>query len=295
MISRLPTVRFGDVSYDAVKWLLVVSFTLVCVLPFVHVLGISLMTQKEALRGADRLWPVEGLTLQAYRTIFATRNIARGLINSVYITALGTAISMVLTTTFAYGLASRTLPGNRMLNFLVFIAIVFKGGIVPLYIVVKTLGLLNTYWSLVLPLAMNPFWVILMRNFFESLPSDLFESARLDGAPEMTVYARIVLPLSKAALAAISLFYAVFNWNAFFNALMFITDAGKWPIQVWLQQLISDQSMTGMSAEAGAFEDVMPVTMRMAVVVVATVPILLLYPFLQKHFAKGVMLGAVKG
>lgn len=286
----------ADLLYDAVRLLVLALFTTACVLPFIHVVGVSLMPQREALRSTAIIWP-RTIELQAYRVIFRSRNILRGIRNSVYYTVAGTTVSLLLTSTFAYGLSKERLPGSRFLNAAVVFTMMFSGGLIPLYLLVRTIGLLNTYASVIFTLAINPFWCILMRNFFESLPAELFESAEMEGASEWTVYYRIAVPLSKAAMAAFTLFYAVRFWNEFFHAMMFITDTSKWPIQVWLREMIVNASQVGLTrAEADLEETVRaPATMQMAIVVVATVPILLVYPFLQKHFAKGVMLGSVKG
>jgi ABC-type glycerol-3-phosphate transport system permease component len=171
----------------------------------------------------------------------------------------------------------------------------FPPGIIPLYLVVRSMGLLNTLWSLMLPLGIDAYFCILMRNFYESLPDELFESAEIEGAAEWQVYWRIALPLSKAGLAAITLFYAVLNWNSFFHAMMFISKQDLWPIQIWLQNLINTSYLQGFSSEASGFNEVAPKAVQMAVVMVSMVPILLIYPFLQKHFSKGILLGSVKG
>jgi putative aldouronate transport system permease protein len=285
--------KISDVSYDVVRLFALVTFTILCVLPFIHVLGVSLMPQREAMHGTAILWP-RTLEFDAYRTIVGTPNLMRSMYNSVYITVVGTVVSMVLTSTLSYGLSKAEMPGARFFNWLLAFTMLFGAGIIPLYIVVRSTGLLNRYWSVILPLAINPFWAILMRNFFEQLPKELMDSAYVDGAGEGTILARIVLPLSKAAIAVFVLFYSVFYWNSFFHALMFITDSQKWPIQVWLREMV--RTSATMQTQAQRDMDVRaPVTIRSAVTVFATVPILLVYPFLQKHFAKGVLLGAVKG
>jgi putative aldouronate transport system permease protein len=243
------------------------------------------------------LWPSEP-TVGAYRTLFLSSTVMRGFLNSLIITVGGTTINLVLTSTFAYGLAKPRMPGSRALNFVVVLSMLFPAGIIPLYLVVRSLGLINTYFSLMIVLAINPFYCILMRNFFENVPEDMFDSAYIEGASEGRIYFRIALPLSRAAIAAFTLFYAVYHWNSFFFALVFISKQELLPIQVFLRNLIATSTGSGFahgfSSDVG-LEQVTSLSLRMAVVTTVMIPILLLYPFLQKHFAKGVMLGSVKG
>jgi putative aldouronate transport system permease protein len=279
--------------YIAIQTVVISIFVIACVVPFIHIIGVSLSPQRLAMKGVDYFWPPQ-MSLEAYGAVVKSANLMRGVVNSTIITVFGTAIAMVLTSTFAYGLSVRGLPGRRLLTLYVLVTMVFHASLVPLYIAIKTLGLLNTFPAVILPLAINPFWCLIMRNFFEAIPQELSESAYIDGASEQQIYARVVLPLSMPAVAAFTLFYSVMYWNSFFHALMFLSDLDKWPVQVWLRQLIS--SISGAVEERNMEEGVVaPVTVQMAVVLVAMGPILLVYPFLQKHFAKGVMLGAVKG
>jgi putative aldouronate transport system permease protein len=289
-------IGLDDLVYDVVKYATLILITIACVLPFIHVVGVSLMPQADAIRSTAILWPKK-IDLRAYNVIFGTKNIMLGLRNSALITILGTATSLLVTSTFAYGLSKPRMPGARFFSGTLVFTMLFNGGIIPLYLTVKALGLMDTFASVILVAAMQPFWTILMRNFFEQLPAELFESAELEGASEWTIYWRIALPLSKAAMAAFTLFYAVNFWNEFFHALMFISKPAMWPIQVWLREMIVNASQVGLSQAGVDMDQRMqaPATMQMAVVVVSTLPILFVYPFLQKHFTKGVMLGSVKG
>jgi putative aldouronate transport system permease protein len=216
---------------------------------------------------------------------------------SVWTTLVGTAISMVLTLTFAYPLAKRYLVGRTPLLLMITFTMVFSGGMIPGYLNIRNLGLLNTYWSMIIPGAIGTWNLIVVKNFFQALPAELEESAKIDGASDMTVFLRIVLPLSAAVIATFSLFYAVGYWNAFRPALFYIpSKPDRWPLQLILRNIVM--------LSAGRIDDanfdpnmVQPPTesVRNAVIVFATVPILLVYPFLQKHFTKGVMIGAIKG
>jgi putative aldouronate transport system permease protein len=197
----------------------------------------------------------------------------------------------------AYPLSRKHLMGRSTIMNLIIFSMLFGGGMIPTYLVVKSLGLLDSYWALILPLAINPFNLIIVKTFFQNIPLELEESAKIDGCTEFGIFWRIMLPLSKPVLATFALFYAVAIWNDFFSALLYINDNTKWPVQVLLQQIILlSQTMLNDPTSMGA-EYVEPPeqSLKLAVVVVATIPILIIYPFLQKHFAKGMLLGSVKG
>ncbi len=212
------------------------------------------------------------------------------------ITAVGTLLSLAVTTGLAYGL-SRPVVGRRPLLMLALLSLLFQPGIIPSYLVVKQLGLLNTYASLIVPVALNAFNLVVMRQFFMDIPQELIDSAKIDGAGELHILFRIVLPLSGAVLAVVALLYAVFYWNAFFQALLYLQDSAMWPLQLVLRQYVIQGSplpgVTAYSAPGGSPPPTQSI--QMAVVVVATLPILLVYPFLQKYFTKGVLTGAIKG
>lgn len=286
-----------EIVYHTIKYLVIIGFTVLCVLPIIHVVGVSFMTNREAIGGTAKLWPTQGMTLAAYKTIMLSRNVRRGMGNSLYITLVGTSLNMMFTTTFAYALSKKGMPGHTLLNALVVFSMFIPIGLIPLYILVRSLGMINTYWAVMIPMLINPFWCILMRNFFEQLPPHLNESAYMEGASEFTIFLKILLPLSKPGMAAVSLFYAVAHWNEWFRALMYITNSKMWPIQVWLQQFVSMNSAAGVDMNSMALEAEMApdVSIQMATIIVATLPILLLYPYLQKYFAKGILLGSAKG
>lgn len=263
--------------------------------PFVYVLATSLSPMEQVLRGGLILWP-EKLAWDAYDTIFSNRNFVRSLWMSVVITVTGTFINLALTSLMAYPLAKKRLRGRNTILFLVVVTMLFSGGLIPTYLVVKNMHLLNTIWSVILPGSISAFNLIIMKNFFNSIPEELEEAARIDGCRNFGVLFRIVLPLSMPALATFTLFYAVGHWNNFFSAVMYINKPDLWPIQVLLRQMIIEGSVEQFqNASLEVSAQVLPQTIKMAATIVATVPILLIYPFLQKHFAKGVLLGSVKG
>lgn len=276
------------------KAILLVLITILMVLPFIYVLAVSFSSAQDAARGGVMVFP-RNPSLEAYRTVFESGIVVRSLVVSIGVTAAGTFLNMVLTVTMAYGLSRPSVRGSRLVLFLVLFTMLFWPGLIPSFLVVKSLGLLNTYASLILPGAIAAFNLIILRNFFMSLPQDLIDSARIDGANDWQVLRHITLPLSGAVLAVVALFYGVGHWNEFFSAVLYLNDASKWPVQLVLRQYVL---MSTPIAET-VIDPMRPPppaqTIQMAVLVVATVPILLVYPFLQKYFTKGVLTGAIKG
>jgi len=284
---------WGNRLFDIINHSVLFIVAIVCVLPFVYVLAVSFASPAEVAKGGLILWPKEW-SLVSYQYIFSSDTLPRSLLVSIYITVVGTLINLAFTSLMAYPLSKPHLRGRNPILLGVLITMLFSGGMIPTYFVVNGLNLTNTLWSLMIPNAISAFNLIVLKNFFQQIPDGLEDSAKIDGCNDLGVLIRIVLPLSLPAMATFGLFYAVAHWNTFFNAILYINDNEKWPIQVLLREIvILAQSRVGDSS----FDemDVQPLTIRMAVIVFATVPILLVYPFLQKHFAKGVMLGSVKG
>ena len=262
--------------------------------PFVTVVATSLASEAEIASngGLILLWPSDP-TLGAYRAIFRGGVVSRAMLVSVGITIVGTLLSLVTTTAMAYGLSRPILFGRAILLIAVF-TLLFSPGIIPNYLVVRELGLLNSYAALILPVTISAFNLVVMRQFFMGIPQELIDSARMDGAGDLRVLLKIVLPLSGPVIAVVALFYAVAYWNAFFNAMLYLSDTGKWPLQLVLRTYVLQGSvMPGIAPESDAIPPVEAT--RMAVLVVALVPILLVYPFLQRYFTRGVLTGAIKG
>lgn len=240
-------------------------------------------------------------TLAAYEYIIGTPMLTKAFMTTVFVTVVGTALNVLFTVTTAYSLSRIHAPGNKVMLWYVVIPMLFSGGLIPLYVLLKDLHLIDSVWAMILPGLIAPFNVILVRNFFWSIPDALSEAAMIDGANEFQIFTRICLPLSKAIVATIALFYAVGHWNDYFNGLMFINDNSKWPLQVLLKSIIIDMSSLAMKGgmdytmlnDAGKVL-IQPENIRAAVIIYATVPILLVYPFVQKYFAKGIIIGAVK-
>ncbi|WP_208590574.1 carbohydrate ABC transporter permease [Gracilibacillus suaedae] len=279
--------------FDVFNHIVLILMGLVTFIPFVYVIAASFATEAEIAARPFFLVP-ETITTAAYDYIFSTNTFVRSIGVSVLVTILGTLVSLLLTMSMAYPISRKNLLGRNIILNLVVFTMVFNGGMIPTYIVVRSLGLLDSLWALILPVAINPFYLIIVKSFFQNLPTELEEAARIDGCSDMGVFWRIVIPLSKPVIATFTLFYAVFYWNDFFNALLYISDSAKWPVQLLLQQLIMVANVDFGTMDT-MLTDPPEESLKMAVVVVATLPILVFYPFLQKHFAKGILLGSVKG
>jgi len=283
----------GSRLFDVLNVVVLLGLAAVTVLPLLYVLAGSFASEAEIDTRPFFLWPKEFVT-DAYDYMFGTDVFVRALLTTIGVTAVGTFVQVALTLTMAYPLSKRYLPGRALALNLVIFTLVFSGGMIPTYLVVRDLGLLNSYWALILPLAINPFYLVIVKTFFQELPEALEEAARIDGCNELSVFRRIVLPLSKPIIATFSLFYAVGIWNDYMSPLLYLNDERKWTLQVLVRQL------TAPNADGENVLNVQPTDLfpqqglKFAVIVLATVPILLVYPFLQKHFAKGVLIGSVK-
>ncbi|WP_402840378.1 carbohydrate ABC transporter permease [Microbacterium sp. GXS0129] len=278
--------------FDVVNVVFLTALGIVALIPFVYVLAGSFATESELTTRSFFLWP-ETFSLKAYESILTSPAFLRAIITTVLVTAVGTAIQLLLTAAMAYPLSKGNLPGGRVIMGLVVVTLVFSGGMIPTFLVVKDLGLLNTYWALILPAAINPFSLIIIKNFFQQLPAELEESAKIDGANEVQTLWRIILPLSTPVLATFALFYAVGIWNDFMSPLLYLNDSSMWTLQMFLRQVTV---ATDLSMVQGDMTELPPAQgIKFAVIVVATLPILIFYPFLQKHFAKGMLIGGVKG
>lgn len=282
-------------AFNVFNYIFLFLVALAMALPFIYVIAGSLTSQEELVQRRIVLIPVKP-TLAAYKLIAMSRMILTGLGSSVLITVVGTMINIGMTTVMAYPLSRKNLMGRSLIQKMIIFTMLFHAGMIPTYMVVRSVGLIDSYWALWLPVAISAFNLILMRNFFQQIPEEIQEAATVDGCNDLQILWRIVLPLSKPAIAAFSLFYAVDHWNAYFRAIMYINSAEKWPIQVWLRQIII-LAQTDFAAEVSAdmLLEVPSETVKLAVIVVACIPIMMVYPFLQKHFTKGILLGSVKG
>lgn len=283
----------GEKIFQVFNVLFLSLVSLTMILPFVHIIAKSLSSEAFVLAKEVTLLP-KGFHWASYEYVLSNRQFYYSFTNSVFLAVVGTAISMLITILVAFPLSRKKLPYRRVLMTLFVITMFFSGGIIPTYLVVKEVGLLNSLWSLILPVALSPFNLLLIRNFFSAVPEELEESARMDGASNWRILWRIFLPLSIPAIATISMFYAVNYWNSFFQAMMYITERRWMPLQMFLLQLIQDDQSADL-VMTDAFRETTPETIRAAAIICVIVPILCVYPFIQKYFVQGIMLGAVKG
>ncbi|GJM78815.1 putative ABC transporter permease protein YtcP [Paenibacillus sp. HMSSN-139] len=285
-------------KYTALDYVIFAILTvcgLAIIIPFWNVIMISFSTQKEYASNPLMLFPKHP-TLKNYNMLFADGRIITGYLNTFKLLLLGLPISMFLTTSMAYGLSRRTFPGKKLIMMLVLFTMIFNGGIVPLYLVMKSLSLTGTIWAVVLAGSFSAFNMILMMNYFYGLPEALMESARIDGAGEWKILFKVILPLSAPILATITLFYGVAIWNGWYDAMVFLRKADQMPLQNVLRSIIVESQTSSANATSiGAVaKDTFSTGMKMSAVFVTMVPIMCFFPMLQKHFSKGVMTGAIK-
>lgn len=284
----------GDIIANVIIYILLTVIAVIMVIPFIYVIAASFATEAE-IQTRPIFFIPDSPTLDAYARIFDMNDMGtrvfHSLLISVCVTAIGTFINLFFTTTMAYGLSRSNLIGKKPLLNMVLFTMVFGGGMIPLFLVVKGLGMYDTYAALILPGAISAYNMIIVRNFFMELPRELEEAASIDGCSDIGIFIKIALPLSLPCLATFGLFYAVGHWNNYFGALLYLEDSTKFPFQLVLRNIVMQTAETQTDPNALIPED----TLKMAVIVIGTVPILIVYPFLQKHFAAGVMVGAVKG
>ena len=274
-------------------YLILTLLVFVCVYPFLNVLAYSFSGYNAVLSGKVTFYPID-FTISAYQQIIGKQQMWKAMSTTVFVTFMGTGVGLLLTTFAAYALSRDTLPGQKILLGLILFTMYFSGGIIPTFLVVKQLGMYDSLTSLYIPQAMSVFNFIVMRTFFRQLPESLEEAARIDGASDIQVFFKIVIPLSVPIIATIALFYAVQYWNNYFDALLYIQDPDKYTLQLRLRSLLfADELNSGGASESEI--QVMSQSLKMACVAVSTIPILVVYPWLQKYFVNGVMLGAVKG
>ena len=284
----------GAIIASVVIYIFLTLIAVIMVIPFIYVIAASFATEAE-IQTRPIFFIPDSPTLDAYARIFDMNDMGtrvfHSLLISVCVTAIGTFINLFFTTTMAYGLSRTNLIGKKPLLNMVLFTMVFGGGMIPLFLVVKGLGMYDTYAALILPGAISAYNMIIVRNFFMELPRELEEAASIDGCSDIGIFIKIALPLSLPCLATFGLFYAVGHWNNYFGALLYLEDSTKFPFQLVLRNIVMQTAETQTDPNALIPED----TLKMAVIVIGTVPILIVYPFLQKHFAAGVMVGAVKG
>ena len=267
-----------------------------CLAPMLHVLACSLSDPMTLAREKTfLLWPLGQWNLSGYAAILSYKNILIGYGNTLFYVIIGTAMNLVMTSVAAYVLSRKRFILSSPIMMLVSFTMLFNGGMIPNYMLVQKLGLLDSYWSVLLPGAMSVFNLIIMRTSFREIPDALEESARLDGANELQILLRIILPVSKATLAVIALFVAVLFWNSWFTASIYLSDRNKWPLQLFLREILISNSQRTLDSDVRSSVLAQQSLIKYCTIIVATLPILTLYPFLQRYFVKGVMIGAIKG
>lgn len=286
----------GSYIFDSFNYLFMVLIMFITLYPFYYILIVSISDGKAIMNGLVKFWPI-GLNLKSYEIIFQDPMIITSYINTIIYTLVGTLINLLFTILCAYPLSRKNFSGRRFFTKMIIITMLVSGGLIPTYLVVDSLGLVNKIWALVLPGAISTWNMIVMRTFFEGIPDSILESAYIDGANELGTLIKIVLPLSMPIIATMLLFYAVGHWNSFFSALIYLNEKKKYPIQIILRNIVISGDMSQQTNQMGASVDFLAIdtNIKYAVIMVATLPILLIYPFVQKHFVKGVMIGSLKG
>lgn len=291
--KRLSGEGISEVIISGILILIVI----ITLYPFWHVLMYSISDSREAMSGGLFLLPRK-VTFLTYQLLFKTSQIFIAFGNTLAKTVVGTAVSLCLTVLTAYPLSLSYLKGRRFLQLYIFFTMLFSGGMIPGYLLLKNLHMLDTFWVYVIPGAMSPYNMFIMRNFFQNIPDSLSESAMLDGANHMQILRKIIVPLSKPSIATMAMFYGVGNWNSYMDGILYVNDSKLQLLQVYLRQLITASGAKGALSSAGDLSAAAAVTeesMKMTVIAVSIIPVLIAYVFLQKYFTKGIMVGSVKG
>jgi putative aldouronate transport system permease protein len=294
-MMMLNKTSFAEKCFDTINVVLLTLLMLLTVYPLIYVLFASVSDAGTLMGYKGMLWRPLGFSLDAYTNVFRNPMIVRGYGNTLFVVLAGLVLNITLTAFGAYALSRKSLRYRKPLMLFIIFTMFFSGGLIPLYLTVKGVGLIDSLWSLIIPTAINTFNLILMKTAFEAIPDALEESAKIDGANDFVILFRIVLPLSMPVIAVMLLYYGVGHWNSWFNAMIFLQERSLYPLQLVLRGILL-QGET--NANSGASDDdaaMLAATLKYATIIVATVPILFVYPFLQKYFVKGALIGAVKG
>lgn len=287
----------GDKIFSAVNYSILTFFLIITLYPIVFVVSGSLSDPKAIMAGRVWLFPVD-FTLEGYKVVLNYSRVWSGFANSIFYALLGTTINIVLTVMAAYPLSRRDFTGRNAISFIFAFTMWFSGGMIPTYLLVKDLHLIDTRWAMIIPNAMGIWYVFVTKTYFQTnIPIELFESAKLDGCNDIKYLLKVIVPLSGPIIAVISLFYAVGHWNAFFNALLYLNRQELFPIQLVLREILimnTAQSMIG-NLEAQSARELMSELLKNAMIVIVSLPVIAIYPFAQKYFVKGMMIGAIKG
>ena len=286
--------RLSEGVFDIINYFILLLLVLITLYPFLYILFASLSDPLKVLqRGSLLLWP-EGFNTGAYKMVFKNPMILTGYKNTIIYVVAGTAINILMTSFGAYVLSRKDLYGRRFFMFMIAFTMFFSGGLIPLYLLINQLNMVNTVWAIIIPSAISTWNLIVMRTSFEAIPDSMFESAKIDGGNDFTILFRIILPLSMPIVAVMILFYSVGQWNSWFGAMIYLRERELYPLQLILREILITNSVDSMTAGLGGDIEPIAENIKYATVMIATVPILMVYPFLQKYFVKGVMIGAIK-
>jgi putative aldouronate transport system permease protein len=290
----------SSIILDIIVYTSLTLLVIVTLYPVLNVFSVSFSSESAYSKGLITVFPKE-FTFESYKMILSAGVVPNSFKNSIIYTAVGTLINLLMTASLAYALSRRQLAFRKFYTILIMISMYFSGGLIPNFLLVRSLGMYNTMWALLIPGAISTYNMIIMRSFFEGIPHELEESAYLDGATDITIFFKIILPLSKASIATIGLFYAVSHWNSWFSSLIYLKDSVKYPLQMILRQIVIQAAVTdelakmGEGAQGAAGQAVNLEGVKYATLVCSILPMLIIYPFIQKYFVKGAMVGAVKG
>lgn len=284
----------GEIIFQICNYIILTFLALITLYPFVYTLSMSFSTAVEAAKTGFHLYPKD-ISLEAYKLVFQNDRILTGYINTIIRTVIGTVLALFVTCMYAYATALKSTPWRKFFNTYIVITMIFAVGQIPAYLAYQDYGLFDSIWVYILPNLIVAYNTIVARSFFQSIPDSLRESAKIDGAGEFTIFTRIIVPLSKPIVMTLLLWIAVFHWNQWYDAMMYIKNPDKQVVQVVLQSILQETTASSLNGDTTTIIDYTPTTVRSATIIVVVLPILAVYPFIQKYFIKGVMLGAVKG
>jgi len=284
----------GSKTFDIVNYILLLIIAFITLYPMYYIFIVSISSSQYVSSNAVNFIP-KGITWEAYKMVFKNQDIWNSYLNTIIYTLVGTVINVMVTAFCAFPLSRRDFYGRSFFTVFVIITMFISGGMIPLYLVINQLHLINTIWAIVLPPAISTYNMIIMRTFFENVPISLQESAYIDGANDLHIFFKIILPLSAPIIATMTLFYSVSHWNSFFPALLYLNQKSKYPVQLLLRDIVVNGEFSGQGEDVTNSMNIMAVNFKYSTIIIAVVPILAAYPFLQKYFTKGVMIGAVKG
>lgn len=288
-----------DRTLDIILYAILGAITVSVLYPLIYVTSASLSNPVDVLNGNMKLLPID-LTLEGYRRVFRNSAILIGYKNTILYTVVGTIVNVAVTVATAYPLSRKDFVGRNLFTILFTFTMFFGGGLIPTYLVIRSLGLINNFWVMILPGTISVFNVIIARTFFKSaIPAELQEAAMIDGCSNIGILVRIVIPLSKPILAVLALFYAVAHWNAFFNALIYLNDRERFPLQLIIREILLQNQMINTMTQTGDSDtmemELWSESIKYSIMIVASLPVLVIYPFFQRFFVKGIMIGAIKG